>query len=301
MTQVHWLIRRAGKARMHWSNVAMSLPSFCRAKSILVRALAATLLLAIPAAASPTSQDVTAPVVVRSGAQISISSKVDPALVQAVQRELSAPDGGSIDTLVIESTSGDVDSMIQLGRIVHARKMTVRVKSLCAALCAALLAPAAERLVVPKGSFLIFTPLISSATPDHWKRTGAQPQDGTAPSAATLTAVAKVIRHVVERQNAYFKELNVDPDRVYAATDTISVMKAALAAAGKSDKPLMMPDAAYLHKCLGIASVDMPDFTVSDSKMLAHIGKTPIAFLIDGELYYEGVKVATFQPPCLTD
>jgi hypothetical protein len=260
-------------------------PLSCRAKSILSRTFTVAVLLGIPAVgfSIAMAQNAPAPVVTRSGEQISITGGLDPATVQAVQRELAAPGGGAINTLAIESTGGNLDSAMQLGRIVHARKLTIRIRKVCAVFCAELLVPAAKHVIVPKGALLVFTQMISPGT---------------------LNANSKqteVIDKVIARQNAYFKELNVNPDMVYAAANTAYVMKAALSAIGRTDSPSLVPDASYLHNCIGIASVEMPDFTVSDSAKLAHVGKNPIAFLIAGNIYYEGIKLAAFQPHCPGD
>lgn len=274
------------------------LPS-CRTKSILSGTLA-VLLLGIPAAAfSAAISPDAASAVARSGGQISITGDLAPATVQAVQHALAAPDGSAIHTLVIESTGGDIDSAMQLGRIVHARKLTVRIQRVCATVCAELLVPGAAHLVVPRGAVLVFTQMVSpGALPPNQKQDESQ-SGGVATPAIASSPMAKIMNDAIARQNAYFNDMKVNPDRVYAAANSIYVMKAALAAAGRADSPSLVPDASYLHDCLSIASVEMPDFTVSDSAKLAHMGKSPIAFLIDGNIYYEGTKIATFRPSCL--
>jgi len=258
----------------------MNFPPHCRAK--WYRVVVTSLLLGISTVAS--SQSEPAPMVTRSGNQISISGQVTPATLQAVQRELSVAKSQSVDTLVIDSTGGDLVSMIQLGTIVNGRKMAVRVNGLCASICAAFLAPAARHLVVPKGSFLVFSPISS---PDDYSRE------------VNVSAIkAEAIRWSLERQNAYFRKLNLDPNRIYAVGQAISDMQSALTVAGKTDQPSIVLDAAYLRDCLGVSSVEIPEFNTSESKAFAHVLKRPIAFLINGEIFYEGTEVIPFRPQC---
>ncbi len=222
----------------------------------------------------------------RSGSQISVTGYVAAVTVEAVKRELSASDGAKIGTLVIESAGADIDPLLDLGRMIHARKMTVQVKRVCAWGCATFLAPAAERLIAPRGSILLFFPILFAQ-----KQLAAQ---------AAGTPDEPKFRDLLERQAAYFREIDVDPDKAYGIGETALVVKAAMAAAGRADQPLIVPDPDYLRKCLGISSIEMPDYTIADSSALAHISQhTPIAFLIDGKIYYEGKEVATFDPPCI--
>lgn len=278
----------------------MSLRSRHRAGHLLSRSLIAALFLrAAPAALAQSSPPVQAPleeeavaapsaVVERSGSRISIAGDVAAATVETVKRHMSGPEGAKVDTLVIYSTGGDFDALIALGRLVHARKMTVQVERVCAGACATFVAPAAKRLVAAKGSLLVFFPILTAQ-----RQMAAQ---------AAGTADEKKFQDLFERQAGYFRELNVDPDKAYAIGETALIVKAALAATGKQDQPLIVADASYFQKCLDIGSVEMPDYTVADSSALAHVSQhTPIAFLIDGKIYYEGKAVANYDPTCSAD
>jgi hypothetical protein len=221
--------------------------------------------------------------VTRAGDEISISGNVQPATIQAVQRDLAASDGRTINTVVVNSTGGDLASMITLGRLIHTRKMTLRINAFCAAYCAALLAPATAHLVVPKGSFLVFTPILAQ---NNFSDFGVSHSVGTA---------------LLTRQENYWKELAVNPGYIYAIVGTLPAMKSALAAAGRRSAPVLVPDAAYMHKCLGVASVDMPAFTIAASRTFAHLGphKRAVAYLIKQALVYDGTTIGRFDPPCL--
>jgi hypothetical protein len=246
---------------------------------LLFRTLVSIVLLVTPAVAS--SQAEPPAVVSRKGQQISISGHVAPATMQAVQRELASSDAAVINTLIIQSAGGEMDSMIQLGSIVRERKWTVQVERVCATICAAYLAPAAARLVVPADSFLLFTPIFSPDT----KPNTSSPDE------------ANALRTAVERQNGYFKLLGIDADRIYAVARAVETLQSKLAAVGKP-APFLSVDGDYLRHCLGAASVDVPKYTIADSKRLAHRASVPFAFLIDGKLFYEGEEVAPFQPAC---
>lgn len=241
-----------------------------------------------PADAAASAPAAPSAVVERSGSRISVSGQVAAATAEAVKRHMSAPEGAEVDTLVIFSTGGDFDALIDLGRLIHARKMTVQVERVCAGPCAAFLAPAAERLVASRGSLLVFFPILTAQ-----RQMAAQ---------AAGTTDEKKFQDLFERQASYFRELGVDPDKAYAIGETALTVKAALAETGRSDQPLIVPDADYFRKCLGIGSVEMPDYTVADSSALAHVSQhTPIAFLIDGKIYYEGKALANYDPSCSAD
>ena len=231
----------------------------------------------------PLSQADASAKVTRSGKEISVSGNVQPPTVQAVERDLSAAGGKAINTLVVSSTGGDLKSMMALGHIIRARRLTLRVNGFCAAYCSAMLAPAAVNLVVPKGSFLVFTPLLAR---DNFADFGVSDRVGPA---------------LIAEQNAYWASLHVNPASIYAIAATIPTMKAALAAAGRSSAPVLVPSAAFLHKCLGVASVDMTAFSSADSRTWAHLGphKRAVAYLIKSALVYDGATIARFDPPCL--
>jgi hypothetical protein len=265
-----------------------------RSHNFLYRFLAAVLFVGATAGAqaqTPPSQagaagaGPEAAIVQRTGTRVAITGYVAPATVEAFKRELSAPDGATIGSLVINSAGGDVDQMIALGKLIHARKMTIQVERVCGGPCAVFLVPATERLVASRGSLLVYIPIFYA-------------QQQMAAQAAGTPDEPKS-REAFARQASYFRELGVEPDNGYAIGETALVVKAALATAGKPDQPLIVPDANYLRKCLGISSVEMPDYSIADSSALAHVSQhTPLAFLIDGKIYYEGKEVATFAPTC---
>ena len=220
-----------------------------------------------------------------------MSGSVTPALLEAVQRELSA-EGEPVDTLAINSRGGDLASAIQLGTIVRERGMTVRVDGLCAGPCAMLLAPAAKRLVVPEGSFLVATPI-----PSPRGHSAAVEAYRDAPSSAAAIQL-EAMRWGVEYQDAYFAKLDLDPARIYTIVQAIVDMNAALAAAGETDTPGLILDKAYLQTCLAIPSVSVPEFDASDSEEFARISGRPVGFLVDGTIFYEGAEVIEFRPEC---
>jgi hypothetical protein len=104
----------------------------------------------------------------------------------------------------------------------------------------------------------------------------------------------------MEQQNAaYFRDINVDPQLAYGIGEALVVVKAALAGKGETQSPWMLPDAAYLHNCLHISSVEVPHYTIAETKdHIGEGGKTAFAFLIDGKIYFNGEAVADYDPPC---
>ena len=83
--------------------------------SLTLRRMCTTLFLVVTTVA--VSQAAMSATVTRSGKENAISGNVQPATVQGVQRDFSAADGRTIDTLVVNSTGGDLKSMVALGHI----------------------------------------------------------------------------------------------------------------------------------------------------------------------------------------
>jgi len=244
-----------------------------------------------PPASSQAAQEVPA-TVTRSGHQLIVSCNqtefyhcyIVPATIDDVTRAFAAPDASAIDTIVIQETGGDIDANLALGRLIHQHKLTVEIQRLCAALCAIVVAPAAAHLVVPKGSGLVFVPLHSMMQK----------------MAANMGPQGMEILKALDAKIAtYFRELNLDPQIPYGIGEATLVVKTALAAGGGTQEPLIVADSAFLHKCLRIPSVDVPDYTIAETKEhVGQNGKGPTAFLIKGKIYFDGKPVVDYDPPC---
>lgn len=228
--------------------------------------------------------------VTRSGHQVFVTCNqtdhyncdVVAATVDSVKRALAGP-SGAVDTMVLEDTGGDIEPILELGRLIHEHKLTIQIQNACVGPCATFLAPAAERLVVPKGSFVVFFPIYSMEQ-QFVSGGGAQ---------------ALRLQKDIELQNSYFRELNVEPEKAYGIGDAALVVKSALAAAGEAKAPLVVPDATCLHNCLRIPSVEMENYTIVDTKDHAGNGnKAALAFLIAGKIYFDGKPLANYHPPC---
>lgn len=230
--------------------------------------------------------------VTRSGHQLIVSCNqtefyncnVVPATIDDVTRAFAAPDGGAIDTMVIQETGGDIDANLALGRLIHQHKLTLEVQKLCGGLCAMVLAPAAAHIAIPKGSGLIFLPLHS------WMQKLAAnmgPQG------------ADILKAMDAKFAAYFQELNLDPQTPYGIGEAALLVKAAIAAGGGTQEPFIEADSAFLQYCLRIPSVDAHDYTIAETKEHAgRDGKGPVAFLIRGKIYFDGKPVVDYDPPC---
>ena len=230
--------------------------------------------------------------VTRSGHQLIVSCNqaefyncdIVPATIDDVRRALTAPDGGAINTMLVQETGGDIDANLALGRLIHQRKLTVEVQKLCVGLCAIIVAPAAARLVVPKGSGLVFVPLHSMMQ----KMAANMGPQGT-----------EIFKALDARMAAYFQELNLDPQIPYGIGEAALVVKAALAAGGGTQEPVIVADSAFLHNCLHIPSVDAHDYTIAETKEhVGQDGKAARALLIKGKIYFDGKPVVDYDPPC---
>ena len=235
---------------------------------------------AAPTSAAPSNLPPAAKVA-RFGNEISISGFVEPSTLQAVKRELSSPDGATIDTLVVESTGAEHDTILELGRVVRARKLTLKVKTLCGAPCAKFQIPAAVRVVVQRPSMIIIGRVMRPPPPK------------------LPDFIRRGMQHVIDQQNEYWRELKVNPESFYALAEFMDLMDSILASQGKTEKPQIVPDEAYVRQCLGPHVVEMPEYTIADSTKLAHINKDdPLAFLIAGKIFYEGKRLPLPELRC---
>ena len=104
--------------------------------------------------------------------------------------------------------------------------------------------------------------------------------------------IRRGMQHVIDQQNEYWRELKVNPESFYALAEFMDLMDSILASQGKTEKPQIVPDEAYVRQCLGPHVVEMPEYTIADSTKLAHINKDdPLAFLIAGKIFYEGKRL----------
>jgi hypothetical protein len=241
-----------------------------------------------PPVASQTAQAT----VTRSGHQLIVSCNqtefyncdIVPATIDDVRRAFAAPDGGAIDTMLVQETGGEIDANLALGRLIHQHKLTVEVHRACVALCAIVVAPAAAHLVIPKGSGLVFVPLHSTIQ----KMTANMGSQG-----------ADILKALDAKFAAYFQELNLDPQIPYGIGEAALVVKAALAAGGGTQEPVIVADSAFLHNCLRIPAVEMQDYTMAQMKEhLGQDGKAPLAYLVKGKIYFDGKPVVDYDPPC---
>jgi hypothetical protein len=96
---------------------------------------------------------------------------------------------------------------------------------------------------------------------------------------------------------AYYASFPAGADNLQRADDILLQADDAARAAGLEHRGLI-PDAAYLHDCLGIARVEMPAYTPSDSVRLGHYFKSPAGFLIGDTVYFDGKPLTRVVYDC---
>jgi len=233
-----------------------------------------------------------------SGREILLTGNIDSAALQQVRALLASDNARQIETLAIDSTSGDSEAAMRLGSLLRERRLRVRVQRVCAGVCAYYVAVAARHLVVPDGAFFLLTQMPSpqlSATILARSRDNALPEN----ERQRMTQMSSTVIQLLASQDSYYRALGADPARIYVAMDVLEHISRQLRAAGKPTNPLgFVPDAAFLRQCFGIAQVDMPTFTADDSRRLAHAGRVPLAFLISDVPYYEGERLSPLSFSC---
>ena len=161
------------------------------------RCIAVMLLLASSmgcATTSETKQDPPARVVL-SGDQIEYVGHLDKGGVDAVRHILETDQ--SIDTLVISSPGGELNLGMDLGELVHAHGLDVRVTGMgCASSCANYVFPAGRRKTIDSGSVVV------------WHGSALQKYLGG--FLLVVPEMRDYVKKVRVRQQAFYEALNVD-------------------------------------------------------------------------------------------
>lgn len=234
-----------------------------------------------------------------SGPELTFSGGITDDAVEQARQLLTSDTGRQTRTLVIESTSGQAEAAMRLGSLVRERRLTVRVQNVCGGLCAYYVAPAAAHVIIPPDTFFILSAMPS---PQFNEMIAARSEDMTRPESERQqqAELSAAMNDLLVRQDGYYRSLGVDPSRAYVIVGVLASINRQVQTAGKgAGNILLMPDAALLHQCFGIAQVDMPVFTAADSRRLAHAGRTPLAFLIGGVPHYEGERLAPLPISCV--
>jgi len=218
--------------------------------------------------------------VTTQGNAIGIDGDVTFSVLQQVQAIVrSSP--SSVREISVHSTGGDLESLMELGELIHEHRINLRIDRLCAAACAAFLPSAAASLDVPVGSLVVLAQL---PTP---KSAAA-----IASSVATNSVLRlKAVNAIIDRENAYFRGIGVDSGNVYAAVDMIDDVRAKLASGEPFGRLGLALDPQSVKNCLGVSNVKMTAPKLDDTIGLTHLGKTPFAFLLSGAVYFEGKQV----------
>lgn len=232
-----------------------------------------------------------------SGALV-ISGDIDVGDVERI--EVLLKQNPDLRRMRITSGGGNADAMMRLGRAIHRLKMEVRVGGNCAALCAFYIAPAAARMTFEQDAVLAFT---AAPSPRYRAAALAISRRGAAGSVDALAAVERgdaALRRTMIAQDAYFREIGVEPQRMYLTVDVwfdaLQAVDGPRAAAGRV---AYIPSRQFLERCLELHNIALPKFGIEDSKRLAQKA-VPIVVQVGTQLYFDGSPVPGGNPPCLS-
>ncbi len=219
------------------------------------------------------------------GNSIAIDGDVTASVLQRVRTTLDSSHN-SIREISIRSMGGDLESLMELGTLIHGHRIALRIDRLCAAACAAFLPSASPSLIVPSGSLIVLAQL---PTPRSIGVVGVT-ADGD--------LHAKALKAVVDRETAYFRQIGVNADDIYAVIDMIDDVRAKLTTAQPVGRLGLALDSQAIRSCLGVSDVRMSGLTPNDTVPLTHLARTPFAFLLSGNVYFEGKPVLKSSLGC---
>ena len=216
--------------------------------------------------------------------------------VDGIARSLDA--GGAVPVLRVNSPGGDADAAMRLGRMIHERGLQVNVERVCATVCALYLLPASPRVTFENDAVILFAQMPSPQL--HAIELARASQPGTSPEDRERIAREQAtLTRVLVAQDAFYRAIGIDPSRMYRTMDVWLDVNRTARAAGRSSQMIgLVPDLPFLQRCLGLNNIGWRRLSMDDSVRLAHIGRTPLAVMVDGDVYYEGTKVSSQRIAC---
>ena len=256
----------------------------------------------VPAGAQPTAPQRERPaLVVLAGEEARFTGRITDDSVGRLERLLGSPGGARVTRLRIESGGGQGPAGMRLGRILHARGMDLIVSRACGSSCALYALPAARRVVLEEGALILLhqfaSPLLRQVGSEELRRHG-RVDPGEQSRWERWDAE---MQRVIEAQNLFYADIGIDPARMNLIMEVWVELQGRARAAGKlgSGNIAFAPDRAFLRDCLGFANGAWRDFTVADSNVSARVAATPVAFLIEGRLYFEGDELPGLAFTCV--
>lgn len=187
---------------------------------------------------------------------------------------------------------------MRLATIIHERNIDVRVERICAAVCAQYVMPAAHRVTFEKDAIPIFAQMPSSQM-----YSGLAAKVGSAnlteDDRQELANELSVLKRLLVEQDQFYRRIGVDPSRMYRTMDIWTEVNLHLRRSNSAQKRVaIVPDSSFLQRCLRLPNVEWRSLTRDDSKLLANMGKTPLAVTINGEVYFDGLKIPMSRIEC---
>ena len=120
------------------------------------------------------------------------------------------------------------------------------------------------------------------------------------PNTMKAKVYSSTIRRLMVAQSEFYPSLGVSSERMFIIMDTWLELSARLRSRRKLvdySKVAFVPDNFYLRDCLGY-HVPWREFDVADSILLSRAYGKVQAFMINGNLYFEGEKVSDRNFSC---
>jgi hypothetical protein len=228
--------------------------------------------------------------------ELVLGGPITSAAVDGIARSLEGATAARV--LRVNSAGGDADAAMRLGRMIYERDLQVNVERVCATVCALYLLPASPRVTFEKDAVIVFAQMPSPQL--HAIELARASQPGTSPEDRDRFGREQAtLRRVLVAQDAFYRAIGVDPSRMYRTMDVWMDVNRAAPAAGRPGQMIgLVPDLHFLQRCLGLNNIGWRPLSVEDSVRLAHIGRTPLAVMVDGDAYYEGTKVSSQRIAC---
>lgn len=201
-------------------------------------------------------------------------------------------------SLLVESSGGEGEAALKLARAIHARRADITVRRVCAVFCAVYLLPAAHRVTFEKGAVLFFVEMPSPRIYSNEAYTASM-QELTPQQRDIFTQRQANFKKLLLEQDQFYRSMGFEPGRLYRTVDIWAQVNKALGRGTKdAQKVGIVPDQRFLEQCLKWKTIEWRSLSPQDSVALAHLGKTPLAAIVDGEVYYEGAKVPMERIEC---
>lgn len=240
------------------------------------------------------------PQVAVEGDALVLAGTITKEMLRETRVQLGAHD--EVRKVRISSGGGDAEAAMDLALLFREARYEVIIEGICASSCALYIAPAATTLTIAPSGVIAFhqmpSPLYRYIVTELLKRDSSLDEVERAKRLETLNAM---LDRIMTKQEAFYRSINIDPRNVFRTTQIQVDLVAALKSRGFAvnvAKLLFLPDSDFMTRCLGYGGTAWKQYTPQDSLKYAALNGRMMAFIIDGNIYYEGKVISTKSYGC---